>query len=127
MHTQFLERENRQNAVNALRVYMMTILHLAHSNSLTHSLTQLMQCRGHKQIQIKRLIRSAQQASKGGYQTSLAVLRRGARPIAIRHSISDHLVPLVLCLAAEQRNDNDGHVVAAHAARVAVRCETVVH
>jgi hypothetical protein len=140
MHTRVVERENRQNAVNALRVYMMTILLFT-----SRIVAVAMNTTSDIDIDINIVLSSCQfssscvlswscvrRAARGGIfnnkkDQSLAVLRWSAGSLAICHSIGDHLVPLVLGLAVEQRNNDHGHVVAAHAARVAVRREAVVH
>ena len=57
----------------------------------------------------------------------LAVLGRCARPVAIRHSLAYHAVPLLLGFAVKQSNDTHGHVVAANAASLAVAGQAVVH
>lgn len=57
----------------------------------------------------------------------LAVLWRRARPISVRDPLGDHVVPLLLSLAVEERNDAHSHVVAANATGFAVGCKAVVH
>ena len=57
----------------------------------------------------------------------LAVLWRCTRPIAFRNSVCNFLVPFVLGFAPEKSNDDHGHVIAANATSVAVRCKTIIH
>lgn len=65
--------------------------------------------------------------SKCADGSRLAVLWWRARPVSVRDPLGDHVVPLLLGLAVEKCDDAHGHVVAADAAGLAVRCEAVVH
>lgn len=51
----------------------------------------------------------------------------GARSVAAGDSLCNLVIPLFLCLAVEETNDDHGHVVTTNPSSLRVGCQAVVH